>query len=202
MIDTKQQVTAFLQVANNEIGHFVDTICFDCLEKAKQLIIEAEHSGKRVHVTGIGKPAYVAGYIASLLSSTGTPAYVLNGTEAIHGSSGQVVPGDIVIAISNSGETNELKSTVKTVKQNGATIISVTSNPGSWLAQHSLLTLAAGVEQEGDSLNKPPRASIVAEILILQCLSILLQNAKKITEQQYVKWHPGGKLGQSIHEGK
>ena len=133
-------------------------------------------------------------------SRTGTPAYELHGTEAVHGSSGQVQEGDVVIAISNSGETNELKATVETLKRNGAKIISVTGNPDSWLAKQGDAYLFAGVKQEGDDLNKPPRSSILAEIIILQCLSILLQNEKHLDPKQYVKWHPGGSLGKSIKE--
>ncbi len=84
-------------------------------------------------MTGIGKPGHVSGYISSLLSSTGTSAYILHGTEAVHGSSGQVVEGDVVIAISNSGETQELKATLKTLKVNGAKIIGVSGNESSFL---------------------------------------------------------------------
>ncbi|AMC94668.1 carbohydrate isomerase [Erysipelothrix larvae] len=172
------------------------------LVKAKQLILEAEKHGKRVHVTGIGKPGHVAGYIASLLSSTGTPAYFLDGTEAVHGSSGQVCQGDVVIAISNSGETQELQATVETLRRNHAKIISVTGGKVSWLAKNGDVFLYAGVHEEGDSLNKPPRASILAEVLVLQALSILLQEEKSLTPDQYVKWHPGGSLGKSILEQK
>jgi arabinose-5-phosphate isomerase len=159
------------------------------------LILEAEENGNRVHVTGIGKPGHVAGYAASLLSSTGTPAYELNGTEAVHGSSGQVRPGDVVIAISNSGETAELKKTITTLRQNQARIISISGNPESWLAKQGDVYLYAGVEREGDQLNKAPRASITAEILVLQGLSILLQSIKGITAKEYIRWHPGGTLG-------
>jgi D-arabinose 5-phosphate isomerase GutQ len=164
-------------------------------QKAVELILDSEKAGGRIHITGIGKPSYVAGYIASLLSSTGTPTYVLHGTEAIHGSSGQVREGDVVIAISNSGETAELKATVTTVKNNGAKIISVSGNPESWLAKEGDAFLFAGVKREGDVLNRAPRASILAEILVLQGLSILLQDIKGLTPVQYVRWHPGGALG-------
>ena len=164
-------------------------------EEAKQIILKTEQNGGRVHITGIGKPSYVAGYIASLLSSTGTPSYVLHGTEAIHGSSGQVLKGDVVIAISNSGETEELKQTVKTVKNNGAILIGVSGNEASWLSKNSEIHLYAGVKHEGDSLNKPPRASILVETLVLQILSVLLQESKEITDEKYIKWHPGGALG-------
>ena len=200
MGNTEQQVKEFLRIETEEISRFIEKIDYGALEKAKMLILEAESEGNRVHVTGIGKPGHVAGYIASLLSSTGTRCYELHGTEAVYGSSGQVASGDVVISISNSGETTELKATVETLKGNGAKIISVTGNAHSWLAKQGDVVLTAGVAQEGDFLNKPPRASILAEIIILQCLSILLQNEKGLTPKQYVKWHPGGTLGASIKQ--
>ena len=164
--------------------------------------MDAEAKGGRLHVTDIGKPGRVSGYAASLFSSTGTPTYELHGTECVHGSAGQTRPGDVVIAISNSGETGELKATVTCLKNVGVHIIALTGNPNSWLANEAEVTLIAGVEQEGDSMNKPPRASILAEIMELQCLSILLQNEYGLNPGQYVKWHPGGALGASIREGK
>lgn len=192
------EVEKFLEIESNELDKFKKNIDIDSLKAAKDLILEAESNKNRLHVTGIGKPGHVAGYVASLLSSTGTPTYELHGTEAVHGSSGQVLPGDVVIAISNSGETVELKATVETLISNGAKIIALTGNPNSWLATNSSVALIAGVNQEGDTMNKPPRASILAEIVMLQSLSILLQNEKDLTPQKYVKWHPGGALGASI----
>ena len=188
----------FKTLAMNELSEFVANRTLDDYKKAFDLIEQAKETGNRVHVTGIGKPSYVAGYIASLFSSTGTPAYVLHGTEAIHGSSGQVKEGDVVIAISNSGETEELQKTVITVKRNGAKIISVTGKLDSWLAKQGDAVLFAGVEKEGGPLNKAPRISYLAEILTLQALSVLLQSSEKIDLQDYKKWHPGGALGKSI----
>lgn len=190
----------YFDTIKEEVTELIENVSIPSLDEAKHCIISAKKKGNRVHVTGIGKPSYVAGYIASLLSSTGTPSYFLDGTEAVHGSSGQVVEGDVVIALSNSGETQELKDTISTLKNNGAIIISVTGNKKSWIAKQSDYALFAGVSQEGDSLNKPPRASIVAEIVILQSLSVLLQEDAAIDPQQYVKWHPGGSLGQSIKQ--
>ncbi len=186
---------SFLDISVKEINELKEKLTITFYEKAVNLILDAEKSNNRVHITGIGKPGHVAGYIASLMSSTGTPTYELHGTEAVHGSSGQVRPGDIVIAISNSGETAELKATITTLKKNGAKIISVTGKPDSWLAKEGDAFLFAGVHNEGDSLNRAPRASIAAEILVLQGLSIILQDIKNITPQQYVTWHPGGTLG-------
>lgn len=195
-----EQIKSFLDIEFDEVKKFSDMIDVKALSDAKRIIINAEANKNRVHVTGIGKPGHVAGYVASLLSSTGTSTYELHGTEAVHGSAGQVQRGDVVIAISNSGETTELKATIEALKKNGAAIISVTGNPDSWLAKKGDVALIAGVRHEGDSMNKPPRASILAEIIMLQCLSILLQNEKDLTPQQYVKWHPGGALGASIQE--
>lgn len=190
-----EKVKSYLDNLNREFERVKNTIDLTAIEEAKQIILKTEQNGGRVHITGIGKPSYVAGYIASLLSSTGTPSYVLHGTEAIHGSSGQVLKGDVVIAISNSGETQELKQTVKTVKNNGAILIGVSGNEASWLSKNSVVHLYAGVKHEGDSLNKPPRASILVETLVLQILSVLLQESKEITDEKYIKWHPGGALG-------
>lgn len=197
---SENQVSGFIDTVFSELENFSQEIDTEQLKNAKELILSCEKEGGRVHITGIGKPGHVAGYIASLLSSTGTPCYELHGTEAVHGSSGQVVPGDVVIAISNSGETTELKATVETLLKNGARIISVTGNKESWLAKKGDIALIAGVQKEGDSMNKPPRASILAEVLVLQTLSVLLQNEKGLTPQQYVKWHPGGALGASIRK--
>lgn len=202
MQTNKEQIQEFLKIEKEAVERYLAGIDFEALSAAKRLILEAEGTGNRLHVTGIGKPGHVAGYAASLFSSTGTPTYELHGTECVHGSAGQTRPGDVVIAISNSGETSELKSTVTCLKGVGVRIIGLTGNPRSWLAQEADVALIAGVEQEGDSMNKPPRASIIAEIIELQCLSILLQNEYGLTPTQYVKWHPGGALGASIREGK
>lgn len=144
----------------------------------------------------------MAEYIAALNSSIGTPTYFLDTTEAVHGSAGQVLPEDIVIAISNSGQTDELKRTILALKKIGAKIIGVTGGASSWLSENVDVFLFAGVTKEGDDLNKPPRTSILAEIIILQSLSILLQQAENIDLNDYYLWHPGGALGQSILEEK
>lgn len=202
MATDKEQVQEFLSIAKESVDEYVAGIDFAALSAAKQLILAAEAKGNRLHVTGIGKPGHVSGYAASLFSSTGTPTYELHGTECVHGSAGQTRPGDVVIAISNSGETNELKAAVTCLKGVGVHIIALTGNPNSWLANEAEVALIAGVKQEGDSMNKPPRASILAEIIELQCLSILLQNEFGLDPKQYVKWHPGGALGASCREDK
>ena len=199
---SEKTLPSFLDILSSEVSTFIASIDEVAINQARDLILKSEKNHGRVHVTGIGKPGHVSGYVSSLLSSTGTPAYTLHGTEAVHGSSGQVVAGDVVIAISNSGETKELKSTVETLKANGAKIIGVSGNVNSWLENNSDVFLFAGVKEEGDCLNKAPRASILAETIVLQSLSFTLQYSKGLDAQQYLKWHPGGSLGESIREGK
>jgi arabinose-5-phosphate isomerase len=113
----------------------------------------------------------------------------------VHGSAGQVVAGDVVIAISNSGNTKELEYALAALKANGAVILAVTGNEDSSLASCAEVTLSSYVSQEGDSLNKPPRSSVIAQMIQLQVLSVLLQEAKEINLEDYLKWHPGGSLG-------
>lgn len=185
----------FIAISQEEFNKLCAGIDNESIEKAAKLIIAAKKNGNRLHITGIGKPSHVSTYIASLFSSTGTPTYYLHGTEAVHGSCGQLVEGDVVICISNSGETDELKATAVAIRNNGCKLIAVTGNPNSWLGNYAEVCLKASVEHEGGVLNRAPRASIIAEIFVLQCLSIVLQDDAKLTPAMYVKRHPGGALG-------
>lgn len=195
-------LNSFIEISLKEFNDFASSVNKASLKKAADLILEAKENGNRLHITGIGKPAHIATYAASLISSTGTPTYFLHGTEAVHGSCGQLTKGDVVICISNSGETSELKATALAVKNNGCKVISVTGNPESWLGKFGEVCLTAGVNHEGGVLNRAPRASILAETYILQCLSVLLQEKSDLTPEKYVKCHPGGALGQLREDEK
>ena len=197
----KQAVDTFFTTVDAELKRFIQARSAGDYEAAAQLIRESQAKGGRIHVTGIGKCSHVSTYAASLLSSTGNPAYYLHGTEAVHGSCGQLAAGDVVIAISNSGETGELKATVLAVKNNGCKVIGVSGNPDSWLARESDAFLFAGVKAEGGPLNRAPRASVLAELLTLQALSVALQVEQDWDPVKYVRCHPGGKLGQ-LREGE
>lgn len=190
-----EAIKNFIEISKKETDEFLSNVDLASVEKAAKLIIEAKKRGNRLHISGIGKPAHIAGYAASVISSTGTPAYFLHGTEAVHGSCGQLVAGDIVIMISNSGETAEMKATVNAIKNNGCQIIGVSGKSESWLAKESAAFLFAGVKEEGGPLNRAPRMSIIAETFILQILSLYLQMDYGLDPKQYVKWHPGGSLG-------
>jgi arabinose-5-phosphate isomerase len=175
----------------------IDPAAFD---EAVALIRAAEAEGGRVHVTGIGKPEHVAHYAAALLSSTGTPATFLHGTEAVHGSAGQVVSGDVVIAISNSGETEELHRAVEVVRGLGAKLIAATGDLRSRLAQVADVVLDAGVAQEGGGLGLAPRTSVAAEILVLAALSAVLESKRGFTRAEYNARHPSGELGEASRD--
>lgn len=185
----------FLHYSLSEAQCTIESMDKQALTYAADLIVATQERGNRIHITGIGKPSHVANYMASLLSSTGTPTYFLHGTEAVHGSCGQLVAGDLVICISNSGETVELMATANAIASNDCTIIAVTGNENSSLAKFAQVHLHAAVKQEGGPLNRAPRTSILAEILVLQALSVVLQERCNLSPKEYVIRHPGGTLG-------
>jgi len=193
--DSMHEIEAFLDLALKELSALRTRSEEDALNRAADLILEREADGGRVHVTGVGKSEYVARYIASLLSSTGTPGYFLHATECVHGSAGQLCRSDVAIAISNSGSTPELMSAVEVLRELDIRIIGVSGNPNSALVAASDVFLYAGVDNEGGALNLAPRASILAENLVLCALTVALEARKGLTREQYARWHPGGVIG-------
>src|SRR6185503_4921562 len=141
-----EAVEAFFGLIISELDSLRTRAKVEAIEQAADLILECESRGGRVHVTGIGKSEHIARYVASLLSSTGTPAYFLHATECIHGSAGQVCPTDVVIAISNSGGTPELLSAVEILRECGIKIVGVSGNRESELARIADVLLDSGVE--------------------------------------------------------
>lgn len=191
----KEALLAFQSSAEKELSTFLSKIDYDSYNKAADLILSGMANGGRLHITGIGKPGHVAAYAASLFSSTGIPAYFLHGTEAVHGSCGQLTAQDTVICISNSGGTSELLTTLAAIKRYGCKTIGITGNLDSALGRESDVCLFAGVNEEGGPMNRAPRNSVAAEILCLAALSSMLQAIVGLTPQQYVLRHPGGALG-------
>ena len=184
-----------LDVALIELAALRGRLVSGPFEAALAAIQAAAAAGGRVHVTGVGKPEHIARYAASLFSSTGTPATFLHATEVVHGSAGQIVAGDVVIAISNSGETAELRPAVEAIRRMGASLLAVTGRPDSWLARAADVVLDAGVTREGGELGLAPRASVAAELLVLAALSAALEQAGGFTKADYHARHPAGELG-------
>jgi arabinose-5-phosphate isomerase len=193
----RSEAIDFFDVALAELSTLRERVDPAAFDGAVALIRAAEAGGGRVHVTGIGKPEHVAHYAASVLSSTGTPATFLHGTEAVHGSAGQVVSGDVVIAISNSGETEELHRALEAVRGLGAKLIAVTGELGSRLGRIADVVLDAGVAREGGGLGFAPRNSVAAEVLVLAALSALLESERGFRRAEYHARHPSGKLGET-----
>jgi arabinose-5-phosphate isomerase len=185
----------FLGIVGEGMRGVVEGVDRIALARAAELILEVEAKGGRVHLTGVGKPGYVAGYAAGLLSSTGTPATFLPATEAVHGSVGQLREGDVLIAISNSGETEELLACVSAARGMGSRTIAVCGSRSSALARRVDLVLPAVITDEGGPLGLAPRMSFLAEAFVLQALSVLLQERKGLTRPEYQRRHPAGSLG-------
>lgn len=184
-----------LEVAARELASLAARHDGAALLAAAELIEASEAAGGRVHVTGVGKPEHVARYAASLLASTGIPTTFLHATETLHGSLGQIVPGDVVIAISNSGTTSECLLAARAVRDYGGRLIGVTGGLVSPLAELADVTLDAGVQEEGGPLGLAPRASVAAEILVLAALGAVLQERRGLDRKGYAARHPAGALG-------
>jgi arabinose-5-phosphate isomerase len=189
------EALASLEVAVRELEALHGRLDPGGFERALDLIQGARAKGGRVHVTGVGKPEHVAHYGASLLASTGTPAVFLHATEVVHGSAGQVVEGDVVIAISNSGETAEVQAALEAVRRMGASVIAVTGRLDSALARQADVVLEARVDREGGPLGLAPRASAAAEVLVLAALAAGLERESGFSRAEYHRRHPSGTLG-------
>jgi sugar/nucleoside kinase (ribokinase family)/D-arabinose 5-phosphate isomerase GutQ len=194
-LDPSVEVSRFLELCLGELGTLQRDIDLNQIRAAVDMIRTAEARGGRVHLTGVGKPEHVARYAASLLCSVGTQATFLHATETLHGSLGQVDPKDVVIAISNSGNTRELCEATIAIKEHGAQLIAVTGNRASDLSHLADLVINAPVEQEGGVLGLAPRISVLAEVCVLAALSVALEAARGLTLEQYGRWHRAGTLG-------
>jgi len=164
-------------------------------EKAVELVMGCR--GKVV-VTGIGKSGHIGRKIAATLASTGTPAFFVHPAEGVHGDSGMIARDDLVIAISNSGETVEVLAMIAIVKSIGASIIAMTGRPGSTLARHAAAVLNIGVRREADPLNLAPTASAVATLAMGDALASAVMAKKGFTKEDFARFHPGGALGERL----
>jgi arabinose-5-phosphate isomerase len=149
----------------------------------------------RVVTMGVGKSGIICKKVSATLASTGTPSFFLHPTEAIHGDLGMIVHGDVVLAISNSGETEELIRILPSLKRLGAHLVSITGNPASTLAQGSDFHLSAAISKEACPLGLAPTASTTATLALGDALAMALLVRKGFREEDFAFLHPGGKLG-------
>ena len=159
-------------------------------------LIRACHG--RVVVSGVGKSGHIARKIAATLASTGTPAYFVHAAEAAHGDLGMITRDDVLIALSNSGESEELLTIVPLVKRQGGRLVAITGNPASSLAREADAHLDAGVAEEACPLNLAPTASTTAALAMGDALAVALLDARNFNAEDFARSHPGGRLGRRL----
>jgi arabinose-5-phosphate isomerase len=152
----------------------------------------------RVIVMGMGKSGHVGRKIAATLASTGTPAFFVHPAEASHGDLGMVTPGDVVLAISNSGESAELDAILPPLRRLGVTLVAMTGKPASTLARHADWALSSEVDLEACPLNLAPTTSTTAQMALGDALAVALLDARGFKEEDFARSHPGGALGRKL----
>jgi arabinose-5-phosphate isomerase len=190
----KERAKKVLRIEAEAIAALVDRID-ESFEQAVELILKCKG---RVVVTGMGKSGLIGKKIAATLASTGTPALFLHPAEGIHGDLGMVTRGDTVIALSNSGETEELSKMLPSLKRLGIRIISLTGNPGSTLAKNSDVVINVGVKEEACPLGLTPTASTTAALAMGDALAVALLDKRGFREEDFACFHPGGSLGKKL----
>ncbi|WP_299017116.1 KpsF/GutQ family sugar-phosphate isomerase [uncultured Polaribacter sp.] len=168
----------------------------DNFEKAVNFILNANG---RVVITGIGKSANIATKIVATLNSTGTPAIFMHAADAIHGDLGNVQKNDVVICLSKSGNTPEIKVLVPLIKNYGNKIIAITGNINSFLGKNADYTLNTFVEKEACGNNLAPTSSTTAQLVMGDALAICLQELRGFSSKDFAKYHPGGALGKRLY---
>ncbi len=197
MSSTTQQLQLaqrVLQIEASAITALADRLNGD-FTRAIEIIL-ASHG--RVIVSGIGKSGHIARKIAATMASTGTPAYFVHAAEAVHGDLGMITRDDVLIALSNSGENDELLTIVPLVKRQGGKLIAITGNASSSLAREADVHLDAQVDEEACPLNLAPTASTTAALALGDALAVALLDARGFGAEDFARSHPGGALGRKL----
>ena len=179
---------------SQSIAKLVDYID-DSFVKAIEIIF---NSKGRLIVTGIGKSAIIAQKIVATMNSTGTPSMFLHASEAIHGDLGMIQPNDVVICISKSGNSPEIKVLVPIIKNFGNSLIAITGNMASFLAKGSDFVLNTTIESESCPLNLAPTNSTTAQLVMGDALAVCLMELRDFKSEDFAKYHPGGALGKKL----
>ena len=162
---------------------------------ACQLILNCKG---RIVILGMGKSGHIAGKIAATFASTGTPAFFVHAAEASHGDLGMITAADVVVVLSNSGETDEVRQILPLFKRLGVTVIAMTGNPESTLASHSDVHINVGVHAEACPLGLAPTSSTTAALVMGDALAVSLLESRGFTTEDFARSHPGGKLGKRL----
>jgi arabinose-5-phosphate isomerase len=189
-----EQAKKVLRIEADAVARLIDRLDSN-FDRAVELIMGCKG---RVVVTGMGKSGHIGNKIAATLASTGTPALFLHPAEGIHGDLGMVTKGDIVIALSNSGETEELSRMLPSLKRIGIKIIALTGNTESTLARNSDVVIDVGVKEEACPLGLAPTASTTATLAMGDALAVVLLDRRGFKEEDFACYHPGGSLGKRL----
>ena len=196
---TKEKILATARetilIESQAISKLADLLTNDFVESV-QLIYQSKG---RLIVTGIGKSAIIAQKIVATLNSTGTPSMFLHASEAVHGDLGMVQPDDVVICISKSGNSPEIKILVPILNRFGNTLIAMTGNLTSFLAKNSQFVLDTTVEKEACPNNLAPTNSTTAQLVMGDCLAVCLMEIRNFKSEDFAKYHPGGALGKKLY---
>ncbi|MDH3381411.1 MAG: KpsF/GutQ family sugar-phosphate isomerase [Flavobacteriaceae bacterium] len=184
-----------IQLESDAIGNLVQFID-EKFQKAVEFIYD---SNGRVIVTGIGKSANIATKIVATFNSTGTPAVFMHAADAIHGDLGNIQKDDVVICLSKSGNTPEIKVLIPLIKNYGNKIIAITGNIDSYLGKNADFTLNSFVEKEACPNNLAPTSSTTAQLVIGDALAVCLQELNGFSSSDFAKYHPGGALGKKLY---
>jgi arabinose-5-phosphate isomerase len=179
-IDSLQSIEANV---NNSYEKVIDEIC---------------HCQGKVIFMGVGKSGHIGKKLAATFASTGTPSFFVHATEALHGDLGMIEKEDLVIAISNSGETKEVLGPISSIKRIGAKIIAMTGNKHSTLAKNSDMVLEIKVQREADALNLAPSSSSTAVLVAGDAIGLTVSQLKGFKEEDFALFHPGGALGKKL----
>lgn len=193
-----QEALKVLETEDQAIKNLISDLEKNQIKNFEEAINTLLSCKGKIVVTGIGKSGHIASKIAATFASTGSPAFFVHPAELSHGDFGMLTSSDVMIALSFSGETDELKKVLNPIKRLGIKLISITGNEESTLAQNSNVSLFVKVEKEACPLNLAPTASTTATLALGDALAITLMQAKGFTESDFAKFHPGGSLGKKL----
>jgi arabinose-5-phosphate isomerase len=196
-MDFQEKAKRVLDIEIEELQRLRDRLGENFV-RAVELIREAVDARGKVVVVGVGKSGHIGSKIASTLTSTGSPAVVLDSVNALHGDLGMVADGDVVLALSSSGETEELIRVLPAIARFQVKIIAICGDANSTLAKNAHLFLDASVQQEACPLNLAPTSSTTVMLALGDALAMVLLEARGFNKEDFAKFHPGGKIGRSV----
>lgn len=194
-LEIKKEAIEVLELESKALLQMASKIDDDFVEVVHKIIALAG----RVIVTGIGKSAIIAQKIVATLNSTGTPSIFMHAADAIHGDLGIIQQHDLIIAISKSGNTPEIKVLIPFLKQTNNTLVAIVGNKASYLAENADYILDSTVDKEACPNNLAPTTSTTAQLAMGDALAVCLQTARQFTDRDFAKYHPGGALGKQLY---